>query len=170
VDEAGLTAELAVCLRIDKRFLVMREGKRRRPSRSSIRIPNYLRLKDGVGRIQITLPPLLPQHPTPIPVHPDIQTIHDGCSRDADGQHDAQASGTSRAHGSREIRRECCYHPQRRPTCATDQLHSGTIADFLVFQTPVNISPTVTSVGHSSRDSTDPLVLPFDHTPSRLLN
>ena len=125
-----------------------------------------------MGRIQITLPPPLPQHSTPIPAHPEIQTSYDGCSRDADGQHDTQAPSPSRAHDSREVQRERCYHPQRRSTCATNQSHSDTIADrdLPVFQTSVNISPTVTSVGHSSRDSTDPLVLPFVHIPPMLLN
>ena len=118
-------------------------------------------------QIQISLSLPLPQHPTPTPASPEVQTIHDGCTRDADGQHDTQASGPPRAHGSSEVRCERCYHPQRGSTCATQQSHSDTIADFLGFQTSANISPTVTNVGHSSQGSTGPLVLPFDHVPLR---
>ena len=146
------------------------ESEKRRPSRSSIRTLNHLHIKDGVGRIQITFPPPLPQRPTPIPDRPAIQTIYDGCGRDTNGQHDAKASGSSRAHDPREVRCGHSYHPQRRSTCARAQAHPDTTADPLVFQTSVNTSPTVTSAGRSSRGSTDPLVLPFDRTLSKLLN
>ena len=39
------------------------------------------------------------------------------------------------------------------------------IPDFLVPQIPANILPTATNVEHSSRDSVDPQVLLFSHTP-----
>ena len=37
-------------------------------------------------------------------------------------------------------------------------------------QTSVNTSPAVTNVGHLSRGSMGPLVLPFDRAPTNLLN
>jgi len=147
----------------------MRESKKR-PSRSSIRTLNHLHINDGVGQIQISLPPPLPHHPTPTPtpVRPEFQTIHDGRSRDTDSQHDTEASRSSRVHGSSEVRCERCYHPQRGSTCVPDQSRRpDAIVDLLGFQTLANTSPTVTSVGHSSRDSTDPPVLSFDHIPLR---
>ena len=120
--EAWLTGGLNRLSRtIDNRDLVMREGKRR-PNRSSIRTLNHLHINDGVGQIQISLPPPLPRHPTstPTPVRPEIQTIHDGRRRDTNSQHDTEASRSPRPHGSSEVRCERCYHPQRGSTCAPD--------------------------------------------------
>ena len=151
----------------------MEEREERRPDRTSIRtlrLNHHGLVKNGMWRIQIILASPLPLLPTPAPFHPEIQTIHDGCSRDPESQHDTQAAGPPRAHESRELRCECCYHPQRRSACALSHPHSDTITDLLVFQTSVNTSLVVTSVGHLSLDSTDPLVLPSNHTHSKLLN
>jgi len=83
VDGVGLTTELDRLPQItDNRHPVVEERVKRRPNRTSIRTFrfNHPGLKNGMGRIQIILSPPLPLHPTPVPFHPEIQTIHDECS------------------------------------------------------------------------------------------
>lgn len=118
---------------IDKHSLVTRKGEKRRRTgpRSVPSWSNHLDSKDGVLRTQIILLPPLPLHSQPIPTHPKFQTIHDGFSPGAESQHDTKAPGSPRPHGSREVQSERSYHPQRRSTCATNQLHFATIADLL---------------------------------------